>query len=137
MSKILVIDDDPMIVAIYRNAFSKQGFDVDVAEDGAVGLQKFHLAKPDIVLLDINIPGLNGLDWLQTIRHEPGFDKFPVVVLTGGNTRANVMSAWSSGATCVMLKSRDEPQRVIDVVKAVLGNRGPQTWGADAGVRHH
>ena len=137
MSKILVIDDDPVIVAIYRNAFARQGFEVDSAEDGAIGLQKFHLAKPDLVLLDINIPGLSGLDWLRTIRHESGLAKFPVVVLTGGNTRANVMSAWSSGATCVMLKSRDEPQRVIDVVKAVLGKQGPQITSTPTSTRHH
>jgi DNA-binding response OmpR family regulator len=131
MSKILVIDDDPTIVAIYRTAFRKSGFEVDAAEDGAAALQKFHDWKPDVVLLDINIPGVNGLDWLQTIRQNPDFAKFPVVVLTGGTTRNNVMSAWSSGATCVMLKSRDEPQRVIDVVKAVLENRGSQS------ARHH
>ncbi len=135
MSKILVIDDDPTIVAIYRNAFSKQGFAVETANDGVTGLTRFHEWQPDIVLLDINIPALNGLEWLQTIRHEPSFEKFPVVVLTGGSTRANVMSAWNVGATCVMLKSRDEPQRIIDVVKAVLGNAGPRTWGAGAEQR--
>ena len=126
MNKVLVIDDDPTVVAIYRKAFAVRGFDVDVAYEGVTGLDKFHIWKPDVVLLDLNIPGLNGLEWLHTIRHEPDFAKFPVVVLTGGSTRANVLSAWSSGATCVLLKSRDEPRRVIDVVKAVLGSLGPK-----------
>jgi DNA-binding response OmpR family regulator len=130
MSKVLVIDDDATIVAIYRNAFTRQGFDVESAADGQAGLAKFHSWKPDVVLLDINIPELNGLEWLKTIRHEPDFAKFPVVVLTGGSTKSNVLSAWSVGATCVMLKSRDEPQRVIDVVKAVLGDKAPLAWGA-------
>ena len=123
MSKILVIDDDPTIVAIYRNTFATHGFEVESAEDGAVGLQKLHLWKPDIVLLDINIPGMSGVEWLQTIRREREFERFPVVVLTGGNTKANVMSAWTYGATCVMLKSRDQPHRVVDVVEAVLAHR--------------
>src|ERR1051326_5706255 len=128
MAKILVIDDDPMIVAIYRKALTTAGFYVDSAGDGTTGLRKFREDKPDIVLLDINIPELNGFAWLQTIRQEPHYAKFPVVVLTGGSTRDNVLRALGAGATAVMLKSRDEPQKVIDVIRAVIGDNGPQTY---------
>lgn len=138
MSKVLVIDDDPMIVAIYQRLFRAQGFDVETASDGPAGLAAFHRAAPDVVLLDINIPGLDGIEWLQTVRHEPRFATFPVVVLTAGSTRVQVMTAWNVGATCVLLKSRDDPQRVLDVVRAIVGGNGPKTWArADLpGMRH-
>src|SRR5262249_49091334 len=95
-------------------------------------LDKFRADRPDIVLLDINIPELNGFEWLKTIRQDPHFAKFPVVVLTGGNTRANVLQALGAGATAVMLKSRDDPQRVIDGIKATGAGDGPTTWGDHA-----
>ena len=128
MSRMLVVDDDPTIVAIYKNIFEKHGFDVEVARDGQTALDAYHRERPDIVLLDINIPQLSGIAWLQAVRHEPGA-KVPVVVLTAGTTKAQVLSAWNVGASCVLLKSRDEPQRVLDVVQALTAGEGPKTWG--------
>ena len=138
MSKVLIIDDDPITVAIYRKLFASHGFDVEVAVDGSTGLSAFLQARPDIVLLDLGLPGLNGFDWLRAIREDPALAKFPVVVLTGVSSRAQVMSALSVGASCVLLKSRDEPQRVLDVVTALLEGDGPMTWGhsTSSGARH-
>ena len=128
VNKILVVDDDPMIVAIYKRAFLKAGFEVDAAADGREGLDRFHAWKPDVVLLDMNLPGVSGCDFLKLIRHEPGARaKVPIVVLTGGNNRSNVMSAFGAGANSVMVKQRDQPQQVVDVIKTMLS--GDVRWG--------
>ncbi len=129
MPKVLLIDDDPTVVAMYDKLFRRHGYEVASAGDGASGLESFHRERPDLVLLDLGLPGMSGLQWLQTVRRQPGLDKLPVVVLTAGGTKAQVLSALSVGASCVLLKARDQPQRVIDVAQTLISGEGPKTWG--------
>ena len=128
MSKVLVIDDDPLIVAIYEKMFRAQGFEVAVANDGEQGLVAVRQFKPDVVLLDLNMPKVSGLEVLRLIRIQPGLERLPVVVFCAGTMAGQVVAAWQAMATCVLMKARDKPPRVLQVVKAVLASSSAQEW---------
>ena len=128
MSKILIIDDDPLIVAIYEKMFLAQDFAVATANDGEQGLVAIRRLQPDVVLLDLTMPNVSGLELLHQIRSEPGLERLPVVVFCAGTLAGQVVAAWQAMATCVLMKGRDKPQRVLQVVKAVLAGSSAQEW---------
>lgn len=121
MSKVLVIDDDPTIVSIYCNKFEALGFAVEGAPTGEEGLLALKRFKPDVVLLDLDLPQASGVDVLQQIRSESDSEKLPVVAFSAGTVAGQVIAAWDAMATCVLMKGRDQPARVLDVVKSVIG----------------
>ena len=118
--KILVIDDDPVIAAVYESLFAGSGFEVLIAEDGEMGLAAVHRHRPDVVLLDLSMPRLNGLQWLDKIRKDHRFAKLPVVVFTAGQIAWQVNAAKNSDVTMVMSKKTSDPQAVVEAVKTAL-----------------
>jgi CheY-like chemotaxis protein len=124
MKKVLVIDDDPVIVAIYRKMFEAQDFEVESAVDGEQGFLAVERFKPDIVLLDLNMPTVSGTEWLRRVRAQPGLSKLPVVVLTAGTFGSQVQAAAEAGATQILSKARKDAKQVVDVVRSALaGNQ--------------
>jgi len=81
--KILVVDDELSVLEIYNAALSEAGFEVVTAADGEEGLQKTALEKPDLILLDISMPVMDGLTMMQKLREKDDYGrKVPVVLLT-------------------------------------------------------
>jgi CheY-like chemotaxis protein len=114
-NKLLLIDDDPVITAIYRDHFRAAGFQVEAAADGADGLVAFETFKPDVVLLDLNMPRLNGVEWLTAIR-SAGSRQVPVVVLTSGAPEWQLNVAQDSDAVYVLRKDTADPRIVVEAV---------------------
>src|ERR1041384_554017 len=106
MSKVLLIDDDPIIVAMYRKTFEARGFEVQSANDGEEGFQAIGTFHPDVVLLDLNMPNVSGPEWLRRIRSLPALKDLPVVVLTAGTFASQIRAAKEAGATQVLNKGR-------------------------------
>ena len=73
MKKLLIIEDDPIIANIYRSLFEKENYKVEVAADGQSGFYKIHEERPDVVLLDLMLPLINGCDILRKIRAQKAF----------------------------------------------------------------
>lgn len=83
---ILIVEDEP-IVKIVEERFSKKGFIVDVARDGVEAIERVHRLKPDLILLDILLPRMNGFKFLEVIRDDPGLNDVPVVIFSNlGNS---------------------------------------------------
>ena len=82
MTKILVVDDEEGILDLLNDALSEHGFDVILANDGASALLQVYRERPDIVLLDLIIPGVNGYEVLRELRSEPITKDLPVIMLT-------------------------------------------------------
>ena len=116
--KLLVIDDDPLITALYQRRFETVGFNVEVAADGAQGLAAVRRFNPDIVLLDLNMPNVTGVEWLRAIRDDPKFHQLPVVVFTAGVGSWQETSLRNSDVTYVLPKAGTKPQAVVDAVRA-------------------
>jgi len=91
MPKLLVVEDDPLLSRMYQIIFSSNAYEVSIATDGADGLDQIRSWKPDLVLLDIMMPKLNGMEVLKKIKSDPEVRNIPVVVLTNlaGNYRCS------------------------------------------------
>jgi len=120
--KILValIEDDPLIAEMYTTKFKKEGFDLKHAPDGETGLQLIKDAKPDIILLDIIMPKLDGFQVLKQLRILPDFKDTPVIMLTNLGQEEDVQKGRQYGATDYFIKTNFTPAAIVDKVKTLL-----------------
>lgn len=118
--KVLIIDDEKGITDIYQEAFSKEGFQVSVANHGTDGLNKAKVELPDLIILDIIMPEMNGLDVLKTLRSEEPTRKIPVVLLTNLPAEMSAEKAKSLGATEYLVKAEYDPFDVIKIIRNFL-----------------
>ena len=116
MKKVLLIDDDPIVGSVYGHKLLSAGYSVQVATDGTEGLLALKKFMPDVVLLDLDMPGVNGIDWLREVRTYPRLQHLPVVVFSAGSCSWQLKAAWESDAMYVLSKAVTEPQTVIDAV---------------------
>ena len=119
--KILIIDDDRILASIYRNKFTHAGFAVEVAESGEAGLSKLAKSVPDVVLLDLMLGDMNGLEVLQLLRKHPATKTLPVVVFSSAFMDNLMETAAQAGATKCLSKTGCPPHRLVDEVRALLG----------------
>ena len=104
----LVVDDSRVVRKVARRILEGQGFHVTEAEDGRVALESCRTAMPGCVLLDWNMPVMNGLEFLQALRREFGPDNPPVVFCTTENDVSHIELAITSGAQEFIMKPFDE-----------------------------
>jgi DNA-binding response OmpR family regulator len=80
--RVLVVDDEPMVRETLGQVLSDEGYVVDLAVDGETALERVHAARPDAILLDLMMPGMNGRQFLQALRDEPAYASVPVMIMT-------------------------------------------------------
>jgi len=103
--KILVVDDFPTMRRIIKNLLKDLGYDnVDEAEDGAQGLEKLRGGSFDFVVSDWNMPNMDGLAMLQSIRADPNLSKLPVLMVTAEAKKENIIAAAQAGANGYVVK---------------------------------
>jgi len=120
MKKVLMIEDDPIAALIYERFLTTHGFAVEVARDGAAGLERLAASQPDAVLLDLMMPKVNGLTVLQTIRANPALAGLPVLVMTAAAIPAFIQQAKEAGANRVFDKANDKPLAVLGMLHDLL-----------------
>ncbi|TAK97249.1 MAG: response regulator [Verrucomicrobia bacterium] len=125
MKKILLIEDDQIVANIYRNKLSVEGYQVEVALDGEVGLEMVKSYRPDVVILDLMLPKLTGVELMKMIRAEKDFEKTPVIVFSNTYLTNMVQEAWKAGATKCLSKANCTPRQVLDVVRSTVGGGLP------------
>jgi len=119
-NKILIIEDDSFISDMYRMKMESEGFDVKVAEDGQKGLEQINLEKPDLVLLDVVMPKMDGFTVLQTIKEDPEIQDVPVVLLTNLGQKDSVEKGLKLGALDYVIKAHFTPAEVVEKVREIL-----------------
>ncbi len=125
MAKILIVEDDTLLSNMYAQKFKKDGFEVTTAGNGEVGLSKVKSDKPDLVLLDIMMPKMNGLQVLEKMKADAEVKEIPVILLTNlarGVEDAN--KGLELGAVAYLVKSKVQPTEVVAKVKHVLKASG-------------
>ncbi len=121
--RILLIEDDPMLTELYQAKLELEGFDVDICTDGKEGLARTKRLKPDLILLDIMLPEMNGFEVLRKLRENAATRRIPVIVLTnlGGEQADNDKKlALSLGAKEFLVKTFHLPDDIVGKIKAVL-----------------
>jgi CheY-like chemotaxis protein len=132
MTKVLLIEDDPLIYRLYQKLFSLEGFEIELAENGQLGLEKLKTFHPDILLMDIMMPTMNGIEMLTQLKSDPNTKDIPVIVLTNIADMNITQMALSKGAVLCIIKSQTEPSDVINSVKAVLAKAAPSAQSDQA-----
>lgn len=120
MANILFIEDDELNRRMYQKIFSFRGHHIDVAADGEEGLAQARDTKPTLILLDIMMPRLNGLDMLRQLKTLPELKEIPVVILTNLIGSADAKAAFAAGAVKYISKSDYKPKEVAEIVEKIL-----------------
>ena len=122
MKTVLIIDDNPVITSIYRGKLAAEGLHTEIAVNGEEGLLMLDRCKPDVVLLDLMLPKVNGMEVLRRIRARPEYETLPVVVFSNSYSPEIMQQAWGFGATDVLHKSSTTPRNVVlALVRAIPG----------------
>src|SRR5256885_12389640 len=103
-SLILIADDDPRMRAFLRESLEAEGFKIIEAVDGAQAVSVFTSHRPELILLDVSMPGLDGFEACAAIRRLPGGDVTPILMLTGLDDYESVSRAYEAGATDFSVK---------------------------------
>lgn len=119
-TQILIVEDDPLMARLYSKVFTIEGYDVVVAPDGEEGLTCVHKSIPTIILLDVMMPRMNGLELLEKLKADPETKKIPVIMLTNLAGQADAEKAITLGAVKYIVKSEYEPKQIVNMVKEIL-----------------
>ena len=121
--KILIIEDDKFLRELIAKKLLKEGFEIEEAIDGEEGLRKIKEVKPDLVLLDLILPGIDGFEVLKNIKEDPKLSLIPVVILSNLGQRDEVEKGLSLGAVDFLVKAHFTPEEIIEKIKTVLAKK--------------
>jgi len=120
MKQILLIEDDPFLVEIYTAKLKKAGFQVVAAGDGEEGIRKMKEKTPDLLLLDIVLPSLNGWEILRNIKKDSKLSNVKVVILSNLGEREEIEKGLKLGAVRYLVKAHYTPGEVVEEIKKIL-----------------
>ena len=118
MHKILIIEDDEIVAEVYKNKLQAEGYEVDVAHNGESGYVRLKSFRPDLLLLDMMIPGPSGSDILRMLRRNIEFKDLPIIAFSGSEELLE--AAVSLGATRVLCKGEFVPNQIVARITEVL-----------------
>lgn len=121
MTKIAIIEDDPTISQMYRMKFEATGFDVQLASDGERGVALVEDFRPDLILLDMQMPRKNGYEALTEIRATDWGKSIPVIILTNMGEEESPKELRGLGIESYIVKADLTPSQVVERVKRTLG----------------
>lgn len=121
MTKIAIIEDDPVISQMYRMKFEADGFDVEMASDGERGVTMAERFRPDIILLDLQMPHMDGVTALKKIRSTDWGKELPVLILTNLGEEEAPQELKKLDVSHYIVKAQLTPKQVVAKVKETLG----------------
>lgn len=124
MIKILIVEDDVALAKLYETKFTKNNFEVIMANDGPTGARLAKEELPDIILLDVMLPLMNGFEVLKKIRKNKDTKNIPVIILTNFGEMDNVTEGFLKGATEFMVKVEHTPEEVVETVEEIINTKG-------------
>jgi len=118
---ILLIEDDPFLLSMYSTKFELEDFVVKTADNGAKGLELSKEVDPDIILLDIMMPKMNGFEVLENLKKDDKLKKIPVILLTNLNQKDEIERGLALGADDYLIKAHFMPSEVVDKIRKIIG----------------
>jgi len=119
-NRVLIVEDEHDLRALYSEILTNSGYTVDQAPDGEIGLEKTKNTPWNLMLLDIMLPGKDGLRLLKEVKDNPALKKGPVIIITNLNSEHIIQEAFNLGADGYLIKSEITPDKIIDEVKEFL-----------------
>ena len=125
-AKILVVEDEEILLTALKEELSSGGYEVDGANDRQEGLDKVKSFKPDLILLDLVMPKMDGMEMLQRLKGSPETRDVPVVILTNLSDYERISEALSLGAMDYLVKANYKLEDLLDKVKTVIARKEGQ-----------
>ncbi len=123
-ARILVVDDDPEIVNLFAYALRRAGYQVESALDGQTALERARQAPPDVIILDVMMPGMDGYEVARQLRAEAATSSLPIVMLTARALIADQVEGLRAGADSYLVKPVT-PSVLVNKVREILGHPSP------------
>lgn len=117
---LLIVEDDPLMQRMYQKIFTFEKYDVSTASNGEEGLEKVRSLMPIVVLLDVMMPKMNGLQVLEKIKADPATKHIPVIMLTNLAGEKDAEAALMKGAIKYIVKSEYDPKQIVAMVKEIV-----------------
>jgi CheY-like chemotaxis protein len=134
MKTILLVDDDALVMELYRKKLAQGGFDVRTAGDGLEAIKLLGSLTPDFIVLDLMMPRLSGADVLKFIRAKPALAKVPVAVLTNAFMSDHARAVSSLGVDRAIIKGDCTPAKLLEIALQLTGTPGPATASVAASI---
>ena len=119
MNKILAVDDDAMVLAVIKKRLEFAGYEVITAMEGLEGLKKARAENPDLIVLDLILPNLNGYQICAMLKRDSNYRKIPIVMLTSRSQQADIAEGMKAGANAYITKPYD-PDEFIAKIQTLL-----------------
>ena len=120
MNKILLLEDDKFLRELIAQKLRKEGFLISEAIDGEEGLKKIKEEKPDLILLDLILPGIDGFEVLEKIKSDDSTSPIPVIILSNLGQKDDVEKGLKLGAIDYLIKAHFAPREIIEKIKKGL-----------------
>ncbi|KKW08254.1 MAG: Two component transcriptional regulator, winged helix family [Candidatus Kaiserbacteria bacterium GW2011_GWA2_49_19] len=120
MVYVLLVEDDVFLAGIYQKKFEMEGYKISIAENGEKGLADAKKKKPDIILLDILLPKMDGFTVLKNLKADASTKDIPVILLTNLGQKDDVEKGLEAGASDYLIKAHFKPSEIVEKVKKVL-----------------
>ena len=128
--KILVVDDERHIVRLVEVNLSRAGYDVETAYDGVEALEKVKATDPDMIVLDVMMPRMDGFEVLKRLQADTETQDIPVIMLTAKAQDADIFRGWSSGVSSYLTKPFN-PRELLTFVERIFQSEEGGLGGAD------
>ena len=120
MSKILIVEDNRVLVKMYKTKLDLEGFEVETAFEGKEGLEKLKDFSPDLILLDLAMPGMDGFEFLTELKKNEKWKKITVVVFSNLGQESDIKRAKELGAKDYLIKVNLTPRQVVEKIRQYL-----------------
>lgn len=118
--KILIVEDDKFLRELIVKKLTKEGYEVSEAIDGEEGIKKIKSEKPDLILLDLILPGIDGFEVLSKMKDDPLLSSTPVIILSNLGQKEDVEKGLKLGAIDYLIKAHFTPGEIIEKIRANL-----------------
>jgi len=117
---ILIIEDDKFLRELIAQKLRKEGYDISEAIDGEEGIKKVKEEKPDLILLDLILPGIDGFEVLSKVKEDPVLAQIPVIILSNLGQKEDIEKGLKLGAIDYLIKAHFTPGEIIEKITKVL-----------------
>jgi CheY-like chemotaxis protein len=119
--RILIIEDEEILMNLLQRKLIQEGYEVSIARDGDEGLKLMKEASPDLILLDILMPRMGGIEVMEAMQKDDGLKNIPVVIISNSGQPVEIDKAQKLGAKDWLIKTEFDPQEVVEKVKKQIG----------------
>ena len=119
-AKVLVVDDEPNVLRSLVQYLTIEDFEVETASNGIEALEKVDSFSPELILLDVMMPGMDGFEVLDKVKEKPGHKDTPIIMLTAKDQSSDVLKGYQSGATSYLVKPFNLDE-LVETINQTLG----------------